>query len=100
MITFGHYHGLEVGIRGNSGFRNINQNKNSFLTHLIAQKNVANHSVYWRKISLVKTLLAEKFQLFPCLIDNIPKYEVFKYFFDFLLAKIFSNKSKQPFKVM
>ena len=32
--------------------------------------------------------IAEKFQLFPCLIDNVPKYEVFKYFYDFLLAKM------------
>ena len=31
-----------------------------------ATKNVANHPIYWWKISLVKMLLAETFPLFPC----------------------------------
>ena len=37
---------------------------------LIAPKNDANHAIYWRKISLLKTLLAETFPLFPCLPYN------------------------------
>ena len=34
---------------------------------LIAPKNDANNAIYWQKISLLKTLLAETFPLFPCL---------------------------------
>ena len=35
-------------------------------------RNVANHALFWWKISLVKTLLAETFPLFPCLINLKP----------------------------
>ena len=55
-ISVSNYLGLEGNIRDNYGLRNETEIRPSDLD---PSKNVANHTKYVRKISLVKTMLAE-----------------------------------------